>query len=120
MKRYVWRDFMVDQYPTLIQIGELYTGARLTNVFFAKDNTNVLIDLNFNTYSTEELESMQFGEMRVVMEFGEFPFEVVGIETVSSTENFKDGANVRVSVRVYNSARFLSKFCQRILKRFMV
>jgi hypothetical protein len=119
MKRYVWRNFMADQYPTLIQIGELYIGAYLTNVQFAKDNTDVLIELNINAYTTDELERMQSGEMKVVMDFGEFPFEVVWIETVPRNDHFENGAHVSVRIRAHNSARRLSKLSQKILKRFM-
>ena len=117
MRKHVWRGFMSD-YPTLIQIGELHTGSRFSNVHFAKDNTEINATLSFWTIGNDELERMHQGKMLVVMEFGDFPFEVVDIVTAKNIRK-KGYTDVTVRIRAKNRAGRFSLQCKKFLKRFM-
>lgn len=117
MKKHVWRGFM-DDLPTLIQIGKLYTGSRLTNVQFSKDNTEINATLSFWTVGNEELERMHQGPMKLVMEFGAYPFEVIDVMTAKDIRK-KGYTDVSVRIRAKNRAGRFSMLCKNFLKRFM-
>lgn len=118
LKRYVWRNCLSDM-PTLVQIGQAHVGVHMSNVVFAKDNTEVTATINFNTYSFAELERVTQEPFKVVMEFGDFPFEIVDVVTLPHVERFKEGTSVTVRIRVKNRAGRLSNMWHKFLKVFM-
>lgn len=117
MKKHVWRG-MMDDYPTLIQIGKYHTGSRLTNVQFAKDNTEINATLSFETIGNEELERMHAAPFKVFMSFGDFPFQIVDIVTAKNIRK-PSYTDVSVRIRAMNRAGRFSMRCKNFLKRFM-